>query len=228
MNTSGKLILLRHGQSEWNKRNLFTGWVDVPLSTQGIQEALQAGKQLATIPIHLVFVSTLIRAQMTAFLALSEHLSGKAPYLLPEENHPLSSYFRIYNPAVEKEGIPVIPAWELNERRYGELQGLNKQETIEKYGPEQVTLWRRSFTTPPPGGESLAMTAERTIPYLEQAIFPHIYEEKTVLVTAHGNSLRAVIMYLEKLSQEEIMQVELATGAPLIYHYENTQWKRSL
>jgi 2,3-bisphosphoglycerate-dependent phosphoglycerate mutase len=219
-----KLILLRHGQSEWNKRNLFTGWVDIPLSYEGIQESLVAGEQIADVPIDVIFVSSLIRSQMTAMIALSVHRKGKVP-VMPHTGH-LQEWATIYSPKATQETIPVIIAWQLNERMYGELQGLNKQETREKFGEEQVHIWRRSYDVAPPGGESLADTAARSIPYFKQAILPYLQEGKTVLVAAHGNSLRSIAMHLEGLTKEEVTKLELSTGVPLVYHHDKGQWRR--
>lgn len=217
----GQLILLRHGQSEWNKRNIFTGWVDIPLSLKGIEESLAAGRKIAHLPIDVIFTSTLVRAQTTLFLAMSQHKEGKVPCVIHEEDSRLRDWAGIYNAASKAHCIPVFSAWELNERMYGELQGLNKQDTIDRFGAEQVQLWRRSYDTSPPGGESLAMTAKRTIPYFEQRIIPYLKEGKNVFVSAHGNSLRAIVMDIEKLAPSEVVALEIATGAPLIYEYRD-------
>ncbi len=216
----GKLILLRHGQSEWNKRNIFTGWVDIPLSVEGIEESLRAGRKIAHLPIDVIFTSTLVRAQTTLFLAMSQHKGGKVPCVIHEEDSRLRDWAGIYNAASEEGCIPVFTAWELNERMYGELQGLNKQDTIDRFGAEQVQLWRRSYETAPPEGESLSMTAKRTIPYFEKRILPCLKEGKNVFVSAHGNSLRAIVMDLEKLSHAQVLALEIGTGEPLIYEYQ--------
>jgi len=214
-----QLILLRHGQSEWNKRNLFTGWVDVPLSSEGIAEALAAGALISEIPIDIIITTTLVRAQMTAFLVMTKHHSNKVPVVIHQSEGRLEEWSQIYSEEARNNTIPVIRTSELNERAYGELQGLNKIETSEKYGPEQVRIWRRSFDTPPPKGESLAMTAARSIPYFEKTIIPLLEENKNVLVCAHGNSLRSIIMDLEGLSKDEVVHLELATGIPVIYDF---------
>jgi 2,3-bisphosphoglycerate-dependent phosphoglycerate mutase len=223
-----KLILLRHGQSAWNKRNLFTGWVDIPLSRQGIQEAFDAGKQFAHVPIDVIFVSSLIRSQLTAFLAMSVHDEGNVPCVVHQEGGPLEEWAKIHSEEAKAHTIPVIPAWQLNERMYGALQGLNKQETKNQYGEEQVKIWRRSFDTAPPEGESLAMTAERTLPYFKEEIIPYLESGKNVLISAHGNSLRAIVMYLEDLSKEQVLELELATGVPLFYNYDKGVCTRSI
>lgn len=214
-----KLILMRHGQSQWNLLNLFTGWVDIPLSTQGIEESLAGGRRIQHEPIDQIFTSTLIRAQMTAMLAMTVHQSGKVPVILhPGEGH-LEEWTQIHSPAAEAQTIPVICAWELNERMYGDLQGGNKQELAEKYGKEQVQIWRRSYDIAPPGGESLKMTAARSIPYFEENIVPCLSAGRNVFVAAHGNSLRSIIMQLDGLSPDQVVRLELATGLPVIYHY---------
>ena len=214
-----QLILLRHGQSEWNKRNLFTGWVDIPLSPEGINESLAAGEAISEIPIDIIITSSLVRAQMTAFLAMSKHHTNKVPVVLHAGEGKLEEWSRIYSEETQSEIIPVIRTSELNERAYGELQGLNKAETAEKFGADQVKIWRRSYDVPPPNGESLEMTAARSIPYFEQTIVPFLEDEKNVLICAHGNSLRSIIMDLDGLSKEEVINLELATGIPVIYDY---------
>ncbi len=214
------LILLRHGQSEWNRLNLFTGWVDIPLSQQGVEEAFAAGRIIQDTPIDIIITTTLIRAQMTAMLAMINHHSGKVPVILHEGEGKLEEWGKIYSETSREKVIPVWRAWELNERMYGELQGLDKAETARKYGADQVKLWRRSYETCPPNGECLAMTAARSIPYFKTRIIPLLKAGKNVLVSAHGNSLRSIIMYLDGLSKEEVLQLELPTGAPIFYRYD--------
>lgn len=223
----GMLTLLRHGQSEWNKKNKFTGWIDIPLSQKGIEEALEAGRQMRDLPIDLIFTSTLIRGVMTAMLAMTEHSSGKIPVILHPGEGKMESWATCYEPKSEAELIPVYRAWELNERMYGELQGLNKQETREKFGVEQVEIWRRSFSTPPPNGESLKMTAARTIPYFETKILPELEMGKNVLIAAHGNSLRSIVMVLDTLSEEEVVKLEIPTGKPILYHFNEGSFKHA-
>ena len=190
----GVLILIRHGQSVWNAENRFTGWTDVELSERGVSEAERAGDLLSEIRFGVVHTSGLIRAQKTAEIIMSRNkVSGK---------------------------IPVMKDQRLNERHYGDLQGLNKAETAEKHGAEQVHIWRRSFDVPPPGGESLKMNAERTIPYFEEEIVPDLRDGKNVLVSAHGNSLRSIVMHIESISPEEIVSLEIATGTPMFYKYD--------
>lgn len=223
----GKLILMRHGQSEWNRRNLFTGWVDIPLSSDGIVEAIEGGREIQEEPVDIVFTSTLIRAQMTVMLALSIHKTGKVPVIIHEDEGKLGDWSQIHSHSTALDMIPVYRAWELNERMYGELQGMDKTELAEKYGAEQVRIWRRSFDIPPPGGgESLEMTAARTIPYFTRTILPHLQEGKNVFVVAHGNSLRSIIMYLDHLTPQEVLHLELPTGLPVIYEYQGTTFTK--
>ena len=196
-----KLVLVRHGQSEWNAKNLFTGWKDPKLTDLGIQEAIKAGDLLETrnLKFDLMFTSDLFRAQETGRL------------ILKQMNH---------------ADIQVIKDQSLNERNYGDLAGLNKDEAREKWGEEQVHIWRRSFDIPPPGGESLKNTAERVLPYFELEIMPKVKEGLNILVAAHGNSLRALVMELENISSDEIVKLEIATGDPLTYEYSNGEFVR--
>ncbi|MDP1880306.1 MAG: 2,3-bisphosphoglycerate-dependent phosphoglycerate mutase [Parachlamydiaceae bacterium] len=217
---SVKLILLRHGQSTWNSLNLFTGWVDVPLSSKGVEEALLAGKLIQNEPIDIIFTSSLIRAQMTAMLAMNGHVSGKVPVILHERDEELEHWSLIHSEETKKDTIPVYAAWELNERMYGDLQGRNKKELADLYGAEQIQIWRRSFDIPPPNGESLKMTADRTLPYFKNIILPYLKSGKNVFIAAHGNSLRSIMMMLDSLTPDEVVKLELATGVPVIYEYE--------
>lgn len=223
-----KLILMRHGQSQWNLHNLFTGWVDIPLSIMGVEEALEGGRRIQNEPIDIIFTSSLIRAQMTAMLVMTVHHSGKVPVILHPGEGLLEEWAQIYSLKAQSQTIPVIRAWELNERMYGELQGVNKKELAERYGTEQVQIWRRSFDIPPPKGESLEMTAARSIPYFEQYIAPCLEQKQNVFVSAHGNSLRSIIMKLDHLSAQEVVSLELATGLPIIYDYENGHFTKQL
>ena len=188
-----QLVIFRHGQSIWNLENKFTGWVDVELSPKGIEEAKKAGLKLGGYTFDYAYASDLVRAQHTLNLALES--AGHLP-IVP-----------IYNKA-------------LNERMYGDLQGLDKAETAQKYGDEQVKVWRRSFDIPPPNGESLKDTADRVIPYFEREIIPKLKLGKNVVIAAHGNSLRALIMYLEKMTPEQILEFEIGTAQPRVYELE--------
>lgn len=218
---TAKLVLMRHGQSLWNLANLFTGWVDVPLSEKGVQEAIEGGKQIAHLPIDVIYTSTLIRAHMTAMLAMLHHSSGKTPVMLHPENSKQQDWGKIYADNASETTIPVHCAWQLNERMYGALQGLNKAETAEKFGADQVHIWRRSYDVPPPEGESLEMTAQRTLPYFRETIVPHLEQGNNVMISAHGNSLRSIVMELDGLSKEEVLQLEIPTGQPIVYNYSN-------
>ena len=231
------LILMRHGQSMWNAAKLFTGWVDVPLTNVGITEAIEGGKKIAHLDLNEVHVSTLIRAQMTAMIALAQHNGGKTPvFHYPEPEGGLASvsenearmieWAQIKGEAGAADLLPVHVSWQLNERMYGDLQGLDKQETRDKYGDEQVHIWRRSFDVPPPNGESLELTAARTIPYLETSITPSLANGKNVFVAAHGNSLRSIVMQIEGLSKEEVLKLEIPTGQPIVYEWSESGWQR--
>jgi 2,3-bisphosphoglycerate-dependent phosphoglycerate mutase len=187
-----KLVLVRHGQSIWNLQNRFTGWIDVPLTEKGKEEAYKAGELLKDIRFDVAYTSMLTRAQETLRIIL------ETIGLL----------------------IPVIKDQALNERHYGALQGLNKDRAREKWGKEIVHLWRRSYDIPPPEGESLKDTAARTIPFLERAIMGDILDGRNVLVVAHGNSLRSIVMFIENLTPEEILKVEIPTGTPIVYELD--------
>ena len=190
-----KLILIRHGQSVWNAENRFTGWTDVDLSDKGVKEAEEAGNELRNQVIDVVHTSDLIRAKRTAEIVIRANVSSKD--------------------TVTKSD------WRLNERNYGALQGLNKAETAEEHGAEQVRIWRRSFDVAPPEGESLEMTAKRTIPYFEEEILPDLESGVNVLVSAHGNSLRSIVMHIEGISPNDIVSFEIKTGVPRYYDYSD-------
>ena len=222
-----QLLLLRHGKSDWNQKSRFTGWVDVPLSKEGIAEAQRAGQALSKIPIDAIFVSSLIRSQMTAMLAMVEHSSDKTPILFHQGEPKLEEWGKIYDPHAQMDVIPVYEAWQLNERMYGQLQGLNKERTAAQFGEEQVKIWRRSYEVPPPDGESLEMTAQRCLPYFKERIAPLLEGGKTVLVSAHGNSLRSIAMHLEGLSRKEVLSLEIPTGTFLCYAFlGNGCWRK--
>ena len=189
------LILIRHGQSVWNAENRFTGWTDVDLSERGVKEAEEAGIELRDQMIDVIHTSDLIRAKRTAEIVILANVCSKD--------------------TVTKSD------WRLNERNYGSLQGLNKAETAEKHGAEQVRIWRRSFDVAPPEGESLEMTAKRTIPYFEEEIRPDLESGMSVLVSAHGNSLRSIVMHIEGISPNDIVSFEIQTGVPRYYDYSD-------
>lgn len=226
MKQKATLILMRHGESMWNLKNQFTGWVDVPLTEKGVKEAIEGGKAIAHLPIDVVHTSTLIRAHMTLMLAMLHHHSGKIPIIQHSEDSKLRDWGKMYSEKAEAETIPVHCAWELNERMYGELQGLNKAETADKFGAEQVHIWRRSYDTPPPEGESLEMTAQRTLPYFNEKILPELQQGRSVFVPAHGNSLRSIVMELDQLSSEEVLKLEIPTGAPIVYTYDGEKFNK--
>ncbi len=184
-----KLILVRHGQSLWNLEDRFTGWVDVPLTEQGREEAKRAGRLLKGTELNVAYTSGLARAQNTLSL-LTEAMGVDLPTIRDEA---------------------------LNERHYGDLQGLNKARTAEKYGAEQVHIWRRSYDIPPPNGESLEMTAARTLPFFERCILGDIAQGKNVLVVAHGNSNRSIVMKLDGLTKDEVLNLNLGTAVPVVY-----------
>lgn len=211
------LILIRHGESLWNQKNLFTGCVDVPLSQTGVEEAIEAGRRISNIPIDLIYTSSLIRAQMTAMLAMTKHRKKKVPIVVHDEDERSIAWSRIFSEQTTEEVIPVMTAWQLNERMYGELQGLNKKETADKYGKQKVHEWRRSYDIPPPNGESLAMCAERAVAYFKEQIEPQLVAGRNILIAAHGNSLRSIIMHLDKLTSQEVIDLELSTGIPMLY-----------
>jgi len=213
-----KLILIRHGESVWNQKNVFTGWVDVPLSGKGINEAIKAGEKLADIEFDVVFTSVQVRAIETAMIALAQNKSSKTPAIVHTEGK-MADWTGIYSDTMRESMIPVYRDWHLNERYYGELQGKNKAETATVYGDEQVKLWRRSYDVAPPNGECLKDTAERTIPFFNDRILHLVKEGKNVLVSAHGNSLRSIVMFIENLSKEEVLKLEIPTGLPLLFEY---------
>jgi 2,3-bisphosphoglycerate-dependent phosphoglycerate mutase len=216
--------MMRHGESCWNQLNLFTGWVDVPLSKKGINEALEGGRKIKDLPIDIIFTSTLVRAQMTLFLAMSEHHSHKVPVVQHPGEGKMGQWGAIHSKEAEANTIPVFYSWELNERMYGELQGLNKAETRKQFGDEQVQIWRRSYDVAPPHGESLEMTAARSIPFFKENILPHIQQGKNVFICAHGNSLRSICMVLDNLSKEQVLHLEIATGLPILYNYRDNKF----
>jgi 2,3-bisphosphoglycerate-dependent phosphoglycerate mutase len=188
------LVLVRHGESEWNRLNMFTGWQDVDLTEEGVAQAHRAGAMLKAEGAHtdLAFTSLLKRAQNTLKIILSE---------------------------LDQDKLPIVFDAALNERHYGDLVGLNKDEARQRWGEEQVHLWQRSYDIAPPGGESLKDTASRVVPFFEKWVLPELQAGKNVLLVAHGNSLRSLIMYLDRLGPDEVMQVEIGTGVPQVYRF---------
>ena len=194
------LVLVRHGQSEWNEKNLFTGWKNPTLTEKGVEEARKAGSKIKSINLDfdLHFTSELLRAQITGEIIQRE---------------------------IDQQ-IKTIKNIALNERDYGDLSGLNKDEARKKWGEKQVHLWRRSYDTPPPGGESLKDTSDRVIPYFKKTIKPELEMKKNILITAHGNSLRALIKNIEDITAADIVKLEIATGEPIIYSFSNNKFKK--
>ena len=187
------LVLIRHGESQWNLENSFTGWIDVPLTNKGREEARKGGEKIKQIKFDKAYTSVLQRAIETLSIILQ---------------------------VIGQEKIPIEKDQALNERHYGDLQGLNKAETAKKYGDEQVHIWRRSYDIAPPGGESLKDTAARTLPYFEKKIIPDLKAGKNILVSAHGNSLRSIVMSLDQMTKEEVLALNLGTGVPIIYEFD--------
>ena len=187
------LVLIRHGQSQWNLENRFTGWIDVPLTDAGREEARRGAQAIASLRFDRAFTSALQRAQETLRIVLT---------------------------ALGQPDVPVEADPALNERHYGVLQGLNKAETAQQYGEQQVRIWRRSYDVPPPEGESLKDTAARALPYFNSKILPLVKAGRHVLVVAHGNSLRSIVMALDQLTKEQVLELNLATGAPIIYEID--------
>ena len=198
---SNILVLVRHGQSEWNKLNLFTGWKDPNLTQQGIAEASQAGEKLKdmSIKFDLMYTSVLQRAQLTGTIILEK---------------------------LDQLNIPIEKNVNLNERDYGDLTGMNKDQARAEFGEEQVHIWRRSYDVPPPGGESLKNTYDRVVPYFKEKVLAQLESGKNILIAAHGNSLRSLVKYIENISEENILKFEIATGEPLFYQYISGKLKR--
>ncbi len=214
----GQLTLLRHGESIWNQQNRFTGWVDVSLSRAGMEEASMAGLLLKEQRFDVAFTSSLLRAQDTLYEVL-KHNSYCDQYMRIHESG--SEWYKHFTPSKDDLiELKIYISDRLNERFYGDLQGRNKAEVSREFGAEQVHIWRRSYDVPPPNGESLAMTAERAIPYYQKNIIPYLLQGKSVMITAHGNSLRALIMHIEAMSPEQILAYNLETGTPHIYHFD--------
>ena len=193
---SNKLVLVRHGQSIWNEKNLFTGWRDIGLTDKGVEEAKKAGLLLkeANVDFDVMFTSSLERAKKTGDIILS---------------------------CMDQSNIEVVSDTALNERDYGELTGMNKDEARKNFGESQVQIWRRSYDVSPPGGESLRNTFERVLPYFNKYIYPRLKNGESVLITAHGNSLRSLVKHLEEISEEKIVKLEIATGEPIFYEFIN-------
>jgi 2,3-bisphosphoglycerate-dependent phosphoglycerate mutase len=187
------LVLIRHGESQWNLENKFTGWVDVPLTDKGREEARRGGQKIKGIQFDKAYTSLLKRAIETLAIVLKE---------------------------INQEKLPIEKDQALNERHYGDLQGLNKADTAKKFGDEQVHIWRRSYDIAPPNGESLKDTAARTLPYFDQHVVPELKAGKNILISAHGNSLRSIVMQLDEMTKEQVLKLNLGTGVPIVYEFD--------
>ncbi len=207
----GYLILLRHGLSRWNLANKFTGWVDVPLSEEGIKEALKAGKALEGLRLDVAFTSKLERAQQTLLILLAKQ-DYTGIFL-----HKTKKRKKWAEHKLDKREIPIYSDDDLNERYYGKLQGMDKGKARKKFGKDVVFQWRRSWSVRPPGGESLKDTYNRAVPYFKKKVMPVLRKEKNVIICAHGNSLRAIMKYLDGISDDEIPYLEVPTGKPIVY-----------
>lgn len=215
---TARLTLLRHGESIWNQQNRFTGWVDVSLSRDGMEEAITAGLLLKEQRFDVAFTSSLLRAQDTLYEVLKQNLYCDQYMRIHESG---SEWYKHFSPSEDDlTELKIYISDRLNERFYGDLQGRNKQEVSREFGAEQVHLWRRSYDVPPPNGESLTMMAERAIPYYRKNIIPYLQQGKSVMITAHGNSLRALIMHIEAMTSEQILAYNLETGTPHLYHFD--------
>jgi 2,3-bisphosphoglycerate-dependent phosphoglycerate mutase len=204
---------------------VFTGWVDVPLSKDGINEALRAGEKIADIEFDLIYTSMQVRALETALIAMSVNKSDKTPTVIHETGK-MGKWTAIYDDSTRKNIIPVYRDWHLNERYYGELQGKDKAGVEEKFGKEKTLLWRRSYDVPPPGGESLKDTAGRTIPFFKKFILENLKKGRNILISAHGNSLRSIVMFIDHLTREQVLRLEIPTGKPLFYEYRNQRLEK--
>lgn len=212
------LILIRHGRSLWNEQNRFTGWVDVPLMERGWREAEAAGRLLADYRFDAAYTSHLQRAICTLQVVLRENRGGRSPIFMPAEG---TVPREAYQPTGD-EFPAFLHVVALAERHYGDLQGLNKDEVRAQYGQDQFTRWRRGYDTPPPNGESLKDTVARALPYFDAEIRPRLQRGETVLISAHGNSLRALTKELENISDADIVKLEIPTGVPIVYRLEDT------
>ncbi|WKZ23847.1 MAG: 2,3-diphosphoglycerate-dependent phosphoglycerate mutase [Candidatus Dojkabacteria bacterium] len=212
------LVMVRHGQSRWNASNRFTGWVDVTLSVRGIREAQICGDKLKTIDFDVAFTSALVRAQQTLFTILSrQNKTGIVVHTAEKDPLTLSSNF------MTQEDIPIYETHKLNERHYGLLQGLDKSEVKKKYGEEQTLEWRRGYASKPPEGESLEDVYKRVVPYFKNTIMPYVSSGKNVIISGHGNALRAIVKYIENITDEQIVNLDIPTGEVITYEFEAGQ-----
>ena len=220
------LVLVRHGDSFWNEEgyNCFTGWVDVDNLPSGINKLIKAGKLLENFPFHSAFTSKLYRGIETTMLVLSYNKVSGTPIIMPSEKE-MVKWGKFYHKDFGKF-VPVVKTISLNERYYGELQGMNKDKARKKFGKKQVFQWRRGYDINPPAGESLKEVRERVIKYFNEKILPELKKRKNVFIGAHGNSLRALVMYLDELSPEDISKVNIQKGVPLVYFYKRGKFKK--
>ena len=222
----GKLILIRHGESVWNTRSIFTGWIDIPLTQSGIIEAAKAGNVIAGIDIDVVYTSALVRAMQTSLIVLLGAQQKRTPYMIHglfDRHH--TRYHKI-NKEIADNMIPVYRCWQLNERYYGDLQGYSKSRIAELFGVEKVLNWRRGYNARPPKGESLHQTARRTMPFFNRTIMAQLRAGKNVLISAHSNSLRSIIMHLDNLTEEQVVGLEIDTANPIVYNFDGKNMER--
>eukprot|EP00002_Diphylleia_rotans_P004274 TRINITY_DN13080_c0_g1_i2.p1 TRINITY_DN13080_c0_g1~~TRINITY_DN13080_c0_g1_i2.p1 ORF type:complete len:271 (-),score=58.39 TRINITY_DN13080_c0_g1_i2:150-962(-) len=215
-----KLILIRHGESTWNKQNMYAGWTDIPLTEKGIQEALDGGRTIKDIPIDVVFVSNLVRSQLTAMLVLSVHSSQKTPvfYSLSHDQHP--RYNGIFGSKTKDDTIPVFCSTLMNERHYGNLQGVPKDELKKLYTEQELSSWRYSYDNPPPDGESFEMVSRRTGQFIQEFVIPLVEKGLNVVLSGHGTANRTIMMHLEKRGpSEDLLHQTMETGVPHLFEY---------
>ena len=222
----GKLVLIRHGESVWNGRSLFTGWVDVPLTQAGIVEASRASHLVNGIDFDVVYVSALIRSIQTAFIVLLSDSRRRTPYLIHSSDFFHRKWYHTFSHTEQKNMIPVYRCWQLNERFYGDLQGLSKSKIADIFGVDKVVSWRRGYTERPPKGESLQDTSHRVIPFFNKEIVKQLEAGKNVLVSALSNTLRSIMMNIEQMDEAQVVGLEVDTANLIIYNYSNGEYLR--
>ena len=222
----GKLVLIRHGESVWNGRNLFTGWVDVPLTQAGIVEASRASHLISNIDFDVVYVSALIRSIQTAFIVLLGDTKRRTPYLVHTSDFFHRKWYQTFSNTELKNMIPVYRCWQLNERYYGDLQGLCKSKIADIFGIDRVVSWRKGYTERPPKGESLKDTSSRVVPFFNKVIVKQLEAGKNVLVSAHSNTLRSIIMNLEQMDEAQVVGLEVDTANLIVYDYSGGEYIR--
>ena len=222
----GKLVLIRHGESLWNGRNLFTGWVDVPLTQAGIVEASWASRQVNSIGFDVVYTSALIRSLQTAFIVLLSDPKHRTPYLVHTSDLIHRKWYNRFCAAEHKNMIPVYRCRQLNERYYGDLQGFSKAKIADIFSVEEVVSWRKGYTERPPKGESLKDTSNRVIPFFNRVIMKQLDEGNNVLVSAHSNTLRSILMKLEQMDEAQVVGLEVDTASVAVYNYDGQSFVR--